>query len=105
MIKGLWLVLAVIIGVVSTELICRLAVWWMRDLTNPKNDHKTYKTILSKKVVCICPFHAEKTPSFVISTVDHTYFCVSCGERGILVSTSKPRKEKKDAQDTKTAKK
>jgi DNA primase len=32
--------------------------------------------------MALCPFHEEKTPSFVISPVKDQYNCFSCGAKG-----------------------
>ncbi len=34
----------------------------------------------------LCPFHNEKTPSFVISDDKQTYHCFGCGAHGDLIS-------------------
>lgn len=30
----------------------------------------------------LCPFHAEKTPSFIVDTIGDWYHCVGCGAHG-----------------------
>src|SRR5438552_10162198 len=35
-------------------------------------------------MIGLCPFHAEKTPSFTISPSKQLYYCHGCGEGGNL---------------------
>lgn len=37
-----------------------------------------------------CPFHEEKTPSFLIYRNDFRYFCFSCQAKGYLKNKEKP---------------
>jgi len=46
-----------------------------------------------------CPFHNEKTPSFLISTARQSYYCFGCGEKGDIFTFV----EKMDGVDFKQA--
>lgn len=35
-----------------------------------------------KRINCLCPFHHEKTPSFVIYLKSNSYYCFGCGVGG-----------------------
>ena len=34
----------------------------------------------------LCPFHEEKTPSFIINRGDHHYHCFGCGAHGDAIA-------------------
>lgn len=40
----------------------------------------------SRTPVCLCPFHTEKTPSFVIYRDTQSYYCFGCGAGGNAVN-------------------
>jgi DNA primase len=46
--------------------------------SNPKRGQPTYKGL--------CPFHQEKTPSFVVYEHDNSYHCFGCGAHGDAIS-------------------
>ena len=37
-----------------------------------------------ERIVILCPFHKEKTPSFVIDHQKNFFHCISCSKRGNL---------------------
>lgn len=37
-----------------------------------------------KRHIGLCPFHSEKTPSFVVSSEAQEFFCFGCGAAGDL---------------------
>ena len=40
----------------------------------------------AEQVYALCPFHADRVPSFTINTNTHQWFCHGCGEGGGYVS-------------------
>jgi len=40
------------------------------------------KKINDHKYLIFCPFHDEKTPSFMLNNLTHEYYCFSCGQKG-----------------------
>jgi len=46
-----------------------------------------------KNWVCLCPFHAERTPSFTIDAAFTFYHCFGCGAGGKIYGLNKRIKE------------
>lgn len=44
----------------------------------------------------LCPFHKEKTPSFIVNYSKQIYMCFSCGKKGTLESLYDEIKNIKD---------
>lgn len=42
------------------------------------------KELGNNKFLALCPFHSEKTPSFLFDENDKSYHCFGCGESGIV---------------------
>ena len=42
-------------------------------------------TRIGKKMKGLCPFHNEKTPSFIVNTEKQRYHCFGCGENGDVI--------------------
>ena len=40
---------------------------------------------MRKNFKALCPFHHERTPSLLISHLDYSYHCLSCGKKGQTV--------------------
>ena len=40
----------------------------------------------SRTPVALCPFHTEKTPSFVIYRENQSYYCFGCGAGGDAIT-------------------
>ena len=51
------------------------------DLVDIVSDHIDLKR-KGKRYWGLCPFHAEKTPSFSVSPEKQMFYCFGCGERG-----------------------
>ncbi|MDI6829224.1 MAG: CHC2 zinc finger domain-containing protein, partial [Armatimonadota bacterium] len=49
------------------------------------SEYVTLKRV-GKNHVGLCPFHAEKTPSFTVSEHFQTWHCFGCGEHGDIYS-------------------
>jgi CHC2 zinc finger len=64
--------------VINQCLYDRLAVTLLKD-NDPKID--------DGKLMCLCPFHKEKTPSFMID--GEKYYCFGCGRKGDTDSLEK----------------
>jgi DNA primase len=41
------------------------------------------------KALARCPFHSEKTPSFMVDTVSDRYRCMGCGVAGTSLTLDK----------------
>ena len=39
-----------------------------------------------RNLKCLCPFHREKTPSFVIYPENQSFYCFGCGVGGDAIS-------------------
>jgi hypothetical protein len=48
-----------------------------RQLKNSEYNHK-----YQRYYTCICPFHRENTPSFVVDAWSNSYYCFGCGKKG-----------------------
>ena len=51
----------------------------------------TYVNLLrsGKDFVALCPFHAEKTPSFHVYTDTQSFYCFGCGAGGDVITFAK----------------
>lgn len=52
------------------------------DVVQVVSQHLQLKKAGRDSMVGICPFHAEKTPSFSVSPSKQVYYCFGCGEGG-----------------------
>src|SRR5437588_8646144 len=52
------------------------------DLAQVVSGYLQLKKAGRDSLVGICPFHAEKTPSFSVSPSKQVYYCFGCGEGG-----------------------
>jgi hypothetical protein len=48
------------------------------------NDKKTHLESVGKQFHALCPFHKEKTPSFLVNSLITEYNCFGCGVNGKL---------------------
>ena len=46
---------------------------------------KTFLTKKGNEYLGICPFHAEKTPSFTVNDIKKFYHCFGCGVHGDVI--------------------
>jgi DNA primase len=60
----------------------RDAVRERTDIVQLVSQHLQLKKAGRDSMVGICPFHAEKTPSFSVSPSKQLYYCFGCGEGG-----------------------
>lgn len=57
----------------------------MTDLVAVAGEHLALKRV-GKRYTGLCPFHAEKTPSFSINPEQGLYYCFGCGARGDAIT-------------------
>ncbi len=48
--------------------------------------HTEIKSTSGQRMVGLCPFHTEKTPSFTIFLKDNSYYCFGCGTGGDIIN-------------------
>ena len=56
------------------------------DLVELVSRYTEVRNRASSRPVALCPFHAEKTPSFVIYTNNQSYYCFGCGAGGDAIT-------------------
>ena len=56
------------------------------DLVDLVSRYTDVKNRSTSRPVALCPFHSEKTPSFVIYTNNQSYYCFGCGAGGDAVT-------------------
>ena len=47
----------------------------------------------AEQVYALCPFHADRVPSFTINVNTHQWYCHGCGEGGGYVSFLQNRRK------------
>jgi DNA primase len=52
------------------------------DIVKVVSQYLTLKKAGHDRLVGLCPFHAEKTPSFGVSPTKQVYYCFGCGTGG-----------------------
>ncbi|WP_395674730.1 CHC2 zinc finger domain-containing protein [Inquilinus sp.] len=62
---------------------------WIRDVLSRVRKANTDRADVAPhhrfgNVVALCPFHEERTPSFLVNGVTGAYHCLSCGIRGSM---------------------
>jgi DNA primase len=55
------------------------------DLVAVAGEHIALKRV-GRRHVGLCPFHAEKTPSFSINQAEGLYYCFGCGAKGDVIT-------------------
>lgn len=67
----------------------------IKDSVNIVDVIKNYVKLSKKGANSVgrCPFHNEKTPSFVVSKTKEMYKCFGCGESGDVISFLKSMKK------------
>ncbi|MCA1691746.1 MAG: DNA primase, partial [Actinobacteria bacterium] len=55
------------------------------DLVQIASEHIGLKRV-GRRYVGLCPFHAEKTPSFSVNPAEGLYYCFGCGASGDVIT-------------------
>ena len=55
------------------------------DLVAVASEHIALKRV-GRRWVGLCPFHAEKTPSFSVNQAEGLYYCFGCGAKGDVIT-------------------
>ena len=50
-----------------------------------QQDGHVFRRVKNAQWTCLCPFHAERTPSFHVFEDDHHDHCYGCGEHGSII--------------------
>ena len=60
----------------------------IKDRNRIEDVMRSYVTLkrAGRRLVCLCPFHSEKTPSCTVYTDDGTFHCFGCGTGGDVIN-------------------